>query len=326
MNRLSSVRAATTGAVFAALCAGALGVQPTPTSQPGTGTGAGAGGTGGERERGRANQQPPSDGKALREFLERRMEEHRQGLKRFEEAMKKIEEGGDPAAIARELFEGARDNRRATPGSRGDEQSPSAQPGQRQGNGGGSNAMRGMEFGLFGGPRLSPEDRANARKALEEKHPELLRKLNSLAAGNAETGDRYVDGVHNRLRWLETMREKEPEEYALRMDELTNGLDVIKLGREVNELKKQSAPDAAVSNARTRLREAMSTQFDTRQKLAKLLLTQLRARADKQEQEIKKNDQDREGQIDRRMEEFLRMFEGKGKKGEKPEPEKPAKP
>ncbi|HYD01417.1 MAG TPA: hypothetical protein VEB22_09345 [Phycisphaerales bacterium] len=312
MNRRCSKLNGTVAALLlTAVGAAAAGAQP--AAQPG----------GGERERVRGGgTQQPTDAKGLRQLIEQRLEDHRQGVKRLEEALKRLEAGGDPAVIGKELLDAARENRRVG-GNRGggDEQG-----GVGAAGGSGTGAARSMsggnryELAMIGGPKLNAEDRAFAYKLLEEKHPELLRRVVALAGDNPETVTRFKDGVGGRLRWLESVREKDPEEARLRLEELTTGLDLIKLGREVTDAKKKGTFDGDAA-LRTRLRDAMATQFDTRQQLSKLLLRQLRERAERQEKEIAEKDSNRDAMIAQRTEDFLRMTEGKGKKGDKTEPE-----
>ncbi|HZW06316.1 MAG TPA: hypothetical protein VFF65_04260 [Phycisphaerales bacterium] len=305
MNRRPSMTMGMAATLLLAV-AGAAGANAQATAQPG-----------GERVRVGGAQQP-MDAKALRQFIEQRLEDHRQGVKRFEDALKRLEAGGDPAAIGRELIDSFRENRR-TGGGRGagDEQGG-------QGAGGASVRAAGgasrYELSMISGPRLSENERAAAYKLLEEHHPAIHRRVLALAGDNPETVTRFKDGVGGRLRWLESVREKDPEEARLRLDELTHGLDLIKIGREVTEAKKKGTFDGD-SALRTRLRDAMAAQFDTRQQLSKLLLRQLRDRADRQEKEIAEKDNNRDAMIAQRTEDFLRMTEGKGKKGDKGEGE-----
>jgi hypothetical protein len=260
--------------LLAGSCTAAVAVAQ-PPAQPGAGGGGERGGRAGGS--GVAAAQQPMDAKALRQFIEQRLDTHRQSLKRLEEALKKLEAGGDAAAISKELLDAAREDRRS--GNRG---VGGEEGGQRivggGGEGGGSGGgWRANEFSVISGPKLSPDERIAAYKLLEERHPELLRKVVALAGNNPETVTRFKDGVGGRLRWLETVREKDPEEARLRLVELTNGVDLIKLGREVTEAKKQGTFESD-SALRGRLQVAMTTQFDTRQQLSKLLLKKLRER------------------------------------------------
>lgn len=312
--------------LLAGSCAATVAIAQ-PSAQPGTGAGERGGRGGGS---GAAATQQPMDAKALRQFIEQRLDTHRQSLKRLEDALKKLDAGGDAAAISKELLDAAREDRRGGAGNRA---AGGEEGGQRPaggiGEGGGSGGWRANEFNVISGPRLNPEERVAAYKLLEEKHPELLRKVVALAGDNPETVTRFKDGVGGRLRWLETVREKDPEEARLRLVELTNGLDLMKLGRDLTEAKKQGTFESD-SALRGRLQVAMTTQFDTRQQLSKLLLKKLRERADKQEADIAAKDKDREAQIKQRADEFLKMIDGKSKKTEKGEaeatPSKPASP
>lgn len=295
MNR----RSLTTAVLGAGLLVAGTGLaagraqQPGATQPPPTGTG----------------QQPqqPLDAKGLRKLIDARLEEHRQGAKRLEEAMKKLDEGGDPAAIGRELMEQFRESRRG------------AGPGNRGGAGGGE--RRSSEFDLTG-PKLSPDEHEKVRELLAQKHRELLDKVTELGAGNKELTERLIDGVGGRARWLEPMREKDPEEFSLRVKDLSTGLDVLKLGRVVIDAKKRG--DTGVeSAARGQLRTAMEARFDTRQQLSRLKLTQLRKQAEELEQSLSNNDKNRDTVVGKRTDEFLRLMENREKKGGPEAPHKP---
>lgn len=293
------------------LCA-AAGQPGTPPAggQPAPGRGAGAG-----------NQQP-MDGKALRELIDRRMEEHQQGIKRLEEAQKKLNGGGDPAVIGRELLESLRDSRRGGQGGGAARREGGDRPGGDEAGGtpggGGPTAgrNRGGEFGgLLGGPRLNPEERAKLKASMKEKHPALLAKIEQFTTEDPELRDRFIDGVGNKLRWIESMKEKEPEEFNLRLEELSSGLDLMRLGRQVTDAKKNNASEAEITALRAKLRTQMNAAFDTRQAIARLQIQQLKKRAEDLEKAIDKKQSEREATVDRQTDEFLKMIEaGKPKK------------
>ncbi len=277
----------------------------------------------GERERSRATGQPTLDAKGLRELLERRMEEHRANGKRIEEALQRLNGGADAATVSREYFDAIREARRPGAGTRGapaGEEGAGSPGAQRPGKEPGGGMGRGSEFGMFGGPKLSAEERAAAIKVLEDRHPDLVAKVVALAGGSSETLSRFKEAVAARVRTLEATREKDPEEAALRLTELSTGLDLMRLGRELADAKKQGNLETAGPALRARLVEALSTQFDARQQLSKLLLKRLREGADKQEAEIIAKDNDRAGLINKRTEDFLKMIE-RGRRGESREGE-----
>lgn len=273
---------------------------------------------GGDHDRPRAAGQPALDAKGLRELLERRLEEHRASGKRLEEALQKLNGGADAAAVSREFFDAIREFRRPGAGGRGGPggEDATGSPGaQRQGKEPSGGMGRGTEFGMFGGPKLNPEERAAAIKVLEERHPELIGKVVALAGGNNETLSRFKEAVAARVRALEATSERDPEEAGLRLTELSTGLDLMRLGRELADAKKQGTLESAGPALRVQLVEALSSQFDARQQLSKLLLKRLREGANKQEAEIVAKDNDRAGLIAKRTEDFLKMIE-RGRRGE----------
>lgn len=281
---------------------------------------AGSGGSSGQPGVSGSGQQQPLDAKTLRELIEKRIEDHKQGIKRLDDAAKKLAEGGDPATIGKELLESFREDRRGGNQRAGGTGAPGRQGASTTGGGGGG---RMSEYDMLSGPRLSADDRAKVRAMLDERHPELLRKVLVLGGGSVEMTDRLIDGVGGRLRWLESMREKDPEEFGLRINDVATGLDVMKLGRDITEAKK-NGNTSAEATSRSQLRDVMAARFDNRQKLSKLKIKQILEQANRLEKEIAKNDQERDAVIDRRMDEFLKLMEGgKGKKAEAASPGAP---
>ncbi|MFT3684837.1 MAG: hypothetical protein QM783_07895 [Phycisphaerales bacterium] len=262
------------------------------------------------------------------------MEDHKQGIKRLDEALKKLNEGGDPVVIGRELFEQFREQRRG-PGNRGGE---GARPGQGAGAGGGGAGAAGggggerqrSEYDITG-PRLSPEEHAKVLAMLKEKHQPLLDKIDALSAGNDEMKQRLIDGVGPRMRWLEAMREREKDnkekdnkEFELQAQNVSTLLDVAILGKAITDAEKRD-DQAAAKLAQGKLVKVMNERFDIRQQISRLKLEQLRKQADELEKQLKKNDDTRDEVVQKRTNDYLAKIKDKEKPEKKGEPA-PAKP
>lgn len=310
INKRSTRRIGAAALLTGMLMTGASG-QPGAGGAAGGGKGQAQGSPGAETA-----PAPAMTRERLRTLIDRELEQHRQALGRLDEAAKKLDKGGDPAAIGRELVEQARENRRAARTERPAFSPPDegARPARAERAGG--------EY-EFAGPRLSAEEHAKVLKHMEEKHPQILQKVSALGGKNQEMTDRLIDGVGGRLRWIESMREKEKDEFELRLKDVDTGLDALRLGRVIADARKTG--DAAVeAGATPQLRRAMQERFDTRQELSRLKLRQLRKQADDLERQLAANDHDREAVIERRTQEFLKLMDARAKHADmKGDAEKP---
>jgi hypothetical protein len=105
------------------------------------------------------------------------------------------------------------------------------------------------------------------------------------------------------------LRERDPEEFGLRVDELLGTLDLMRAARATVELGKNGAPAGEVERSRGELRGLMDRQFEMRTVLATRQISRLRERLDNWQRDLDKLRAGRDALVDKRVEEMLRAME-----------------
>ena len=288
-----------------------------------------------EREGGREGVRDgaPMDADELRDFINRRLGEIDKAQARLREALLALDKGEEPGAVARGLREairegGPRNPRRDDgPGEgrgegRGDGRGEGPRPrrdGGPEGPGGpggpggdGVNAPSAMGEllpPLTPGPRLSAEERRRVRAFIAERSPEIIAKIDELAGANPRAAERLVDGLGARLKALEGVRERDPAEFAVRIDELKNTIEIMRLSRLVIEAQRKKAPEEEIAKSKSALREVMDRQFDVRVALQRRQIDAVRKRLERLQGELDGAANARAKTVDEKMELLLRAME-----------------
>jgi hypothetical protein len=164
-------------------------------------------------------------------------------------------------------------------------------------------------IGPMSGPRLSAEERQRVRAFINEHRPELMSKIDELSRQNGQAADRLIDGLGARIRGLDNIRQRDPEEFQMRVDEMTNALMILKAGRDVVEARRRGAPAEEIEASRATLRSVMDKQLDVRAALQRKQIESLRKRIEKMQEELNASSGNREAMIEDRMERFLKALE-----------------
>lgn len=238
----------------------------------------------------------------VRQMISRLLEERRASVARLEAAQQRLDGGADAGEIAKELMESFRENRRG--GVRREGQSDD------QAGGTAPQRPRLMELTPLGGPgpRLSPEERKKVQEFVDSRHPVIAAKVRSAQAEHPEVADRLIDSVGSRLRSFEAIRERNPEEFELRVQEVSHGFDVMAQGKAYVEALQRGAPEPELSGAMASLRQAMSGQVETKQRLSRIQLRQLLERAEQLKAQLDKNESEREAVVERRANELIEFL------------------
>jgi len=271
---------------------------------------------------------PPTDPAQMKAFVERQIEQLERRKARLQRASEALARGEDPLKVREEMLrEGLEElGRGGAPGGQGGGGAGRDGPGRdgpardgpardgpaRDGQGGIMGERSPVEFSvpsLVGGPRLSPEERQRVRDFLRDYMPEALAKIEELARARPDAADRLIDGLGNRARALMPLRERDPEEFKLRVDELTGVLELMRAARTTVELTKNKALESDITQAKAALRTSMGAQFDLRKTLATRTLTRLRERLDRWQGDLDTMNRRRDELIDQRVAEMLRAME-----------------
>lgn len=162
---------------------------------------------------------------------------------------------------------------------------------------------------LTPGPRLSAEERRRVRAFIAERSPEIIAKIDELAGANPRAAERLVDGLGARLKALEGVREHDPAEFAVRIDELKNTIEIMRLSRLVIEAQRKKAPEEEIAKSKSALREVMDRQFDVRVALQRRQIDAVRKRLERLQGELDGAANARAKTVDEKMELLLRAME-----------------
>lgn len=164
-------------------------------------------------------------------------------------------------------------------------------------------------------PRLSPAERTKLRALLQEHRPELLARLEALAAGSEQERDRVIDALAPRLRGLAELQQDDPEMFEIRVQEGNSFLDLIESTRALAKAR-SGADQGATDRAREAVRRALTAQLDLRLSAQELSIRRVRERLDREQGELDRTRANREQILDTQ----LRQAERRGIDSAPPSP------
>jgi len=105
------------------------------------------------------------------------------------------------------------------------------------------------------------------------------------------------------------VRERDPAEFAVRIDELKNTIEIMRLSRLVIEAQRSKAPEDEIAKSKSALREVMDRQFDVRVALQRRQIDAVRKRLERLQGELDGAANARAKTVDEKMELLLRAME-----------------
>ncbi len=252
----------------------------------------------------RAQDRPPLfDREVLMERLRRRLDEVQRERSMVEGALARLEKGDSPREVMRDLRPGM-------PGGMGPR-------GLRPGVGPGEGPMRPEGRGMgrdHDGPPHRPGEGAHGRgpesarmdpgamiDALRERAPRLAEALERARQQGPEEFERMMSRWAPRLREAMVLRERDPEMFRLRVEELQASFGVFEAVRAARVAGQ--GPEA--ERARERVREAVGAQFEARLAVQAREVESLTKRLDELKSRVEKQRTDRASAIDRVTERLL---------------------
>lgn len=171
----------------------------------------------------------------LRLRIEKRLEDIRKQLQSLEEGLKSLDSGGDIAPLKALV--------------------------DRRGGGWRGGPPRSEETSSRETGPISPQERETLLALLKETMPTLWSRLEALQEKDPQAAERMSGRLLSRLREAAELKDREPKLYALKIDELKAWADVMAAAQALRE----RSGEADVNALRTKLREAVSLQFDARE-------------------------------------------------------------
>lgn len=166
--------------------------------------------------------------------------------------------------------------------------------------------------------------------------PGVHRMMRELRSRDPDRADRKLREGLPRIRWLMDLRQRDPEAYRLRLQDIRHGREAFDAARDLAAYDREHTGDAAKSSAERqelteRVRTALRDQYEVRGKLLEHEITRLDQDLSKRRSELAGRTGGREAAIGRgfdklreRARDWLRNPHGRAKgKGEQPPPEGP---
>jgi hypothetical protein len=265
----------------AALCAALLGASlaaaQTPAPEP-------------DKTAKQSDERPAKD--AFRTRLERRLNDSRENQKALEEAISKLDKGATPDDIRRSFADRPGVNSRLF----GDEEGPRFGPdGPRPGHDRDPDRP------------LSAEDQKAVLEVLAATYPAMVEKLNKLFTEDPDAAKQKVTELGPRVRFLLDLRERDPEMYRLRLDEVKTAREAVAAARDIAAKRKAGASltSPELREPMQHLRDLVVAQLRTRLAVERRELADLQKRAEQKSQEIDAHISDNGAMVDKQVDSLL---------------------
>ncbi|MEM9882763.1 MAG: hypothetical protein AAF800_07590 [Planctomycetota bacterium] len=142
-----------------------------------------------------------------------------------------------------------------------------------------------------------------AREVIGVLYPELAERLNKLRDEDPRAYRDALERRFPRVRFLVRLRERDPEMYALRVEDITRARQVEALGKAYRAAE-ADGDDMKSRAIKDDLEDAAAAHFDVRQTIRRIEIDRLRARLEAMEQQLEEQDDDRDDLIERRVDEL----------------------
>ena len=228
----------------------------------------------------------------IREALRRSLDDAKRFQEQLEAAVKAIESGERPAAVVERMDPLTRrfmmaDNLRRLGGDDGEQRMPGdrlreRRDGQREGGpreGPDRGPERGPERNLDRGPadgppgprgplQMSPAEAERTLENLRKELPDVANALDELRKESPRMAEGMTRRLAPRFRDAMELREREPELFRLRVEEIRSGMGVLRAIRSYRVAQELPETDAAktqrVTDATTQVRSAVAAALDQR--------------------------------------------------------------
>lgn len=199
---------------------------------------------------------PMFDRDAMRARAQRRIEELERELARMKDLLARFDRGEEPAPGGHLRSENARKGE-MTPRERMRE-AMERRRGDERGRGPGGPPKGNRDGGLG-----DAVDYESLRPRMLENAPKVVEMMDRLRERNREVADRVWQRMIPRMKEAATLRERDPEGFRLKADEVSAGLGVILAMGDLREAQ-GGHDEAALAAKRAALREAVAKHVDTR--------------------------------------------------------------
>lgn len=252
--------------------------------------------------------QPPVDREKLKEDLTRRLEETKRTQARLEQAIARLNDGGDPAEIRRETLPGRfrdRPRRGAREDAPGLDRPVDPQDSRPRGEPG--NPPRGPQApGPMGDRRLSPEDREHMLQFLDQHMPRIGKRFREAIKENPQIAEGLLNRLAPKFRELAATEQSQPELFKRKVEDVRAAMTLQETARSWRmKLREQSATDEDKRKAREDISSAVAAQYDARLGLREYELKMLEDRITEAKRELDEMRTKRDGRVSEEVDRWL---------------------
>lgn len=251
----------------------------------------------------RGEARPDWDEAALRERLQRRLDESERATDRLREAIARLDAGDAGPDVARELGREFLQDR-GRDGRRGMQGAPRGGPRDR---GEGFAPWRGRP------EPISDAERAELRAFVQEHLPRLHDRMTMMAERNPEAAAAGLARLAPRLRDIQQGFDGGPVGRA-RLAEFQAGMDVIDAGRELRSAMRRDASEEDIASARASLRSAVEAGYDARLAVAEAEIIELEARVNELRERLADATSNRDADVAQKVDELAERMQAEAAK------------
>lgn len=160
-----------------------------------------------------------------------------------------------------------------------------------------------------GGPRpLTDAELDQAMDVMRQVDPEAASRLEPLLVERREEVAAELQHKFPRMGWFLRLKERDPEMYQLRVDDLRLSREQWVLGKQLREAKaaeeKHEPTKGDIDAIDEKLEQVLAAHFDVRQKIRERELAGLEAQIERLREELEKRADERDELIEKRKEEL----------------------
>lgn len=147
---------------------------------------------------------------------------------------------------------------------------------------------------------LSDEQAEAALEVIELIYPESAEQMRANWKEDPDQVKRMLDRRFPRVRYMLSLKERNPEMYELRIADITLTRQSEQLVRQMREAKKAD-DEKAFDDHRDALEDVIEEHFDVRQEIREIELEWLRERLERMEEEVDDRARDKRDLIEQRL-------------------------
>jgi hypothetical protein len=261
---------------------------------------------------------------ALRARLQRRLDDSRRSQQRLEQALERLDSGTAPAEVLSDLDSFGHTGGRERSGAARDRSgAPDHQPGA--GGHDGPPSSRGDHRRADApAPAAQAPSRDQILAFLDEHAPRLAQRLRRSMSDNPPQADGLFQRFSPRIGEIIQLREQDPVEFTIRVDEFKGGIALFDAAGHLREAFRTGADSAAIEKESSAVRALVAQQFDYKIRRHQHEIDSLQERMTKLRTDLDAQLKDRDAAIDKQAQHIIdsarRQSKERPESSDKPSP------